>query len=179
MEFVEKFKRIVLMRIYSDVTIILLEQKTRRKPSGSLHIEPVTQQNVNDALVFQPASKIETFKNFLTLGHQGYYAYLNRVCVHRSWVVKGPAKVLLHKFYGITLASHEVFIQYCETAPVARGKNIFTEVLLKIGEASANKRVLISVDERNTSSQKSMAKAGFEELYRKRIRVILGFCMIR
>lgn len=163
------------MRLYSDTTIILLELKTRRKPADSFRIEHVTQQNVSDASSFQSYRQIETFKKFLALGHIGYYAYLDNRCAHRSWVVEGEATVLMHKFYPIKLAGNEVFVQYCETAPWARGRNIFTEVLCQIGEEYLQKRVLISVDSRNASSLKSMIKAGFVEVYRKRISVLAGF----
>jgi hypothetical protein len=178
MEFIEKLKRMVLMRIYSNTTVIVLELKNRKPSNTALRIEKVTEKNVNDALAFQPSSKIKVFKKFLTLGYIGYYAYVGDACVHRSWLVPGPSKVLLHKFYGIVLTSNDVFVQFCETALAARGKNIFTDVLIQIGQDFALKRVLISVEAHNTSSQKSMAKAGFEELYRKRIRVILGFRFI-
>lgn len=174
-QLIGKFYRIVLMRLYSDATVILLELKVRRKPSGVVRIENVTEENVEDVLSFQSVQQVNTFKKFLTLKHQGYYAYLQNVCIHRSWVVIGPATILLHKFYGIKLAGNEVFIQYCETAPSARGKNIFTEVLCHIGEVYQQKRILISVDSKNVSSLRSMTKAGFVEVYRKRIRVFAGF----
>ena len=58
------------------------------------------------------------------------------------------------------------------------GKNIFAHVLSYIGQQYSKSRVLTSVDEGNTSSIKSMVKAGFVECDRKRIKVILGIRFI-
>lgn len=169
-----KFHRIVLMRIYSDSTVLLLELQNRVAVSSPAEIKAVSPQNVEDALAFESPAQVRKFKTFLQNGHRGYYAYLNNTCVHRSWLMEGPAKAQLHKFYSFDLASREVFIEYCETAPQARGKNIFTHVLAYIGTQYPEHRVLIGVDADNTSSIRSMQKAGFVETDRKRIRIILG-----
>ena len=166
------------MRLYSDSSVLLMELKNRTPQISPVTIQDVTTINVGDALSFQSTKQVQTFRSFLKYGHKGYYGYLNGRCVHRSWVVLGPGKVLIHKFYSILLKENEVFIQYCETASEARGKNIFAHVLSYIGQQFPASRVLISVDNKNHSSIKSMLKAGFVEFDMKRIKMIFGIRFI-
>lgn len=162
------------MRIYSQATVLLLELKNTVSVDSGAEIRDVTHDNVDDALAFQHRRQVQVFRSFLKRGDKGYYAYLNGKCIHRSWVVLTPQSVLLHKFYKIPLKKDEVFIQYCETDPSVRGKNIFTHVLSVIGKDHSDKRVLTSVDATNLSSLKSMTKAGFFEVVRISIKVVLG-----
>jgi RimJ/RimL family protein N-acetyltransferase len=85
-----------------------------------------------------------------------------------------PSKIDLHKFCSIDLKNGEAFIQYCETAPEARGKNVFTDVLKKISEDLKDKRLLTAVFSNNKASLKSFAKAGFVEVERYRIFIFFG-----
>lgn len=173
-ELISKFGRIVLMRIFSRSTVLLLEWKEDKNPQSPVQIQEVTTANVADALGFQSQKQVQQFSHFLQKGDRGYYGYLDNACVHRSWVVSGPAKVLVHKFYSIDLDTAEVFIQYCETAPAARGKNIFAHVLAYMAGKFTDKRVLTSVNLLNASSRRSMEKAGFIEVDRITITMILG-----
>lgn len=173
-ELLTKFQRVVLMRIFSRATVLLLEWKEQRNPVSSIRIREVSNSNVNDALSFQSQKQVRQFSEFLLRGDRGYYGYLDSTCVHRSWVVRGPANVLLHKFFMLEIKSSDIFIQYCETAPDARGKNIFAYVLNHIAHQFGNKRVLTSVNLRNASSRRSMEKAGFEEIDRIKITMFLG-----
>lgn len=170
----KKFNRIVLKRIFSCDTVLLLERKKNTQAISVAQIKPVTPENVTDARSFQSEKQIRLFSRFLTRGNKGFYAYLNNTCVHRSWVVIAPGKVSLHKFFSIDLKPSEVFIQYCETAHSARGKNIFAHVLSDIAHQFGDRRVLTSVDRDNSSSRRSMEKAGFAEVDRIRIMMILG-----
>lgn len=166
------------MRIYSDSTVVMMELKDSVDAKSLIIIQEVTLANVKDALNFQSKGQVQRFSSFLQRGDKGYYGYLDKRCVHRSWVVQGPAKVSLHKFYWVNIKENQVFIQYCETAPEVRGKNIFAHMLSHIGKEYPASRVLTSVDEKNSSSIRSMIKAGFEEIYRKRIKMILGIRFI-
>jgi len=169
-----KLNRVVLMRIFSRNTVILLEWKENRSPTSGVEIREVTEKNVDDALVFQSHKQVKLFSDFLKRGDHGFYGYLNNFCVHRSWVVSGPAKVMLYKFFSMNINSSEVFIQYCETAPGVRGQNIFAHVLNHVANEFKEKRVLTSVDLHNASSRRSMEKAGFKEVDRIKIMMILG-----
>lgn len=176
--FLYKLKRIVGMRIYCNDTVLLMELKTSLHQKSPAAIKPVTPENITDASYFQSKRQILTFKKFLKNGDHGYYAYLNNNCIHRSWVVIGDAHVLLHKFYSMPITADEVFVQFCETAEEARGKNIFSHVLCHISEQYTSKRILTSVDSKNASSIRSMKKAGFETIALIKIKVILGIKFI-
>jgi len=162
------------MRLYSDSNVLVMELKNRVPQTSPVTIQDVTTANVDDALNFQSSGQVKTFRSFLKQGHKGFYGYLINKCVHRSWVVVGPGKAFIHKFYSIILKENEVFIQYCETASEARGKNIFAHVLSHIGQQFPTSRVLTSVDQENHSSIKSMLKAGFVQFDLKRIKMIFG-----
>src|SRR5882672_11309273 len=102
--FLKKFYRVVIMRLYSDSSVLLMELKNRIPQTSPVTIQEVTPANVTDALTFQTKMQVDTFRSFLQNGHKGYYGYLKKNrCVHRSWVVSGPEKVDLHKFYSILL----------------------------------------------------------------------------
>lgn len=169
-----KFQRVVLMRLFSRSTVLLLEWKEGLNPTSEVQVLPVTLQNIKDALSFQTEKQVNHFSDFLSRGDRGFYGYLNNTCVHRSWVVRGPANVLLHKFFSIAIKDTEIFIQYCETAPAARGKNIFAYVLNHIVQNFSDKRVLTSVTLQNASSRRAMEKAGFKEIDRITITMIAG-----
>lgn len=166
------------MRIYCNDEVLLLELRTPLHQKSAATIKSVTPENVTDASYFQSKGQIVTFKNLLKNGDRGYYAYLDNNCIHRSWVVLGAGRVLLHKFYSIPITANEIFIQFCETAREARGKNIFPHVLSYIGEQYASKKILTSVVSKNVSSLRSMKKAGFETIALVKIKVILGIKFI-
>jgi len=89
---------------------------------------------VKDVLEFQSPRYLSTFEHFLHRGDTGYFAYLDGKCVHRSWVVHSPQTIHLHPMLPKKLQEGEAFIHYCETAPQARGQNIYPAVLAKIAE---------------------------------------------
>jgi len=151
-----------------------MELKNKVPQTSPVTIQDVTTSNVEDALNFQTARQIQTFRSFLQKGYKGFYGYSGNKCVHRSWVVLGPEKVLIHKFYSILIKENEVFIQFCETANEARGKNIFAHVLSHIGQQFPTSRVITSVDKENHASIKSMLKAGYVQFDLKRIKMIFG-----
>lgn len=151
-----------------------LKKKLPTTFTGNLQIKIATETNIQDASYFQGEGYIKQFRSFLQHGDIGYLAYLNNNCIHRSWVVVKPGKIDLHKFCSIQLKPGEAFIQYCETAPEARGKNVFTDVLKKIADDLKDKRLLTAVFSDNKASLKSFAKAGFAEVERYNISIILG-----
>lgn len=68
-----------------------------------------------------------------------------------------------HWAYPYRLKKDEIFIHYCETAPEARGKNIYPHVLSNISEEHKDKEILISVNDENIASKKGVEKVGFRE----------------
>jgi len=132
----------------------------------------VNYSNLKDALTYEPLHKVEQFKKFLEAGDQGYYAYLNGKWAHRSWVTFGPKAVdRWFTFAPMHIKEDEAFIHWCETAPYARGQNIYPAVLSKIvNDIKDNyKNIYIATTINNTSSQRGILKAGFKEIQRIKV----------
>jgi hypothetical protein len=172
--FFRKFYFGVWKRMYTNETIILFQLRTPAVFSPDIKIKAVNESNLNDARSFQDESQLSLFRKFLKRGDKGFYGYLEGKCVHRSWVVLPPRQAEVHLFCRRPLNPDEVFIHFSETAGWARGRNIFTQVLAHIGEEFKDKHVFISVGQDNSSSIKSVRKAGFSELSRIHVRVIAG-----
>lgn len=172
---IHKLRRIIGLRIYCNARVLLMVRSKELTPTSAAIISLVDSKNIQDAANFQSARQLSEFRKYIKQGHEGYYGYWEGKCVHRSWLVRGPERVSLHKFYSMEIHQNEIFIQNCETASDARGKNIFAHVLAKISQQYSEFRVLTSVDVTNMASQRSMEKAGFEPISVARIRVILGF----
>jgi hypothetical protein len=167
--------RRLMSRVYLDETVVLLEHRARTAQASPARIVRANQANIADVLMFQDRRYLRAFRRFLASGDLGYLGYLGDRCVHRSWVRLGPRRVQLHKFAALTLRPGEAFIEYCETAPEARGRNIYAHVLCRVVEdLGPGTRVLISTNERNGASLRGIGKAGFIPLEKVRVRVLLG-----
>lgn len=173
---VKRIYNFLKQRIYVNETLILFERQENTRNACPAVITRISAANVADVLDFQPPHYIPIFENFLYRGDTGYFAYLNGKCVHRSWVVHSPQTVHLHTFLPKLLQPGEAFIHYCETAPLARGRNIFPAVLSKIAEdfKSYGHLLMISANAKNKNSIKGIVKAGFAERERERVIVIAG-----
>lgn len=175
LKILDKTQFLLKFRIYVNETIILFQHENKTHPLSPAKIVYATEQNIPDILNFQHPRYIETFKHFLSNGDKGYFAYLEEKCIHRSWVKHTPQTVHLYPVLPMKLQDDEAFIHYCETAPVARGKNIFPAVLSKIVDDLNNKRkIMIAANAKNIASIKAIKKAGFREIERHRLIVILG-----
>ena len=163
-------------RIYCNETIIVyvFRKTSQQNIATDLKIYPVADKNLKDVLSFQDKKYIEIFNNFLKVGDAGYYAYLNSNCVHRSWVKSNEQVVYFHWSLPYRLKNNEVFIHYCETAPNARGKNVFPRVLDYITRLNKNKEILISVNRNNQASIRGVQKAGFEKKESIQTIVLMG-----
>ena len=174
-----KIFRIIKSNIYVNETLILYEHDKNTYQETVAKITYITPENVSDVLDFQdfqhPRYK-PAFEGFLRRGDTGYFAYLKGKCVHRSWVVNMPTKVHLHPMLPRQLNEREAFIHYCETAPHARGRNIYPAVLSKIAEdfKKDGRTLMISANAKNSSSIKGIVKSGFREKERTRIIVLFG-----
>lgn len=83
---IKKIINYIRKRLYANETIILYSLKNYQPQPSVATIKHTTDENINDILHFQPQRYIDIFKNFLSLGDKGYFAYLQDKCVHRSWV---------------------------------------------------------------------------------------------
>jgi len=166
-------------RLFVNETLILFEHDMHTHQETAAAIEHITPENVSDVLDFQPPRYKSRFEEFMLRGDTGYYAYLQGRCVHRSWVVHTPRTVHLHPLLPRRLEEGEAFIHYCETAPGARGLNIYPAVLSRIAEdfrkTGRSRRLLISTNARNESSIKGILRSGFKEIERVHVMALLGF----
>jgi len=172
---------IIKHSLYVNETLILYEHYKDINCLCPASITKVSAENIADVLDFQPPRYIPIFEDFLRRGDTGYFAYLNGKCVHRSWVVHSPQTVHLHSLLPKMLQPGEAFIHYCETAPTARGRNIYPAVLSKIAEdfKSYGHSLMISANAKNKNSIKGIVKAGFAERERERVIVIAGIKNIK
>jgi len=173
--FLAKLYDVIKKRLYVNEVLILFEHKVKTKQKAPGEIRYASMETLPDILNFQPERYVEIFEKFLSLGDRGYFVYLNGKCVHRSWVKHTPQIVYLHPLLPMDLNENAAFIHYCETAPDARGKNIYPYVLTKIVDDFKNKeKILICVNQKNAPSIKGVKRAGFIEQKRVQLLVILG-----
>ncbi len=157
---------------------MVFEHRETVSPTSACTIAPATLENVADVLHFETPFLLELYKEFLNRGDRGYLAYLEGRCVHRSWVQLGPQRVTLFRRLRRDLAAGEAYIHYCETAPEARGQNVYPAVLAHITrELGATHRVLIATVLQNAASVRGILKAGFVEQERIRLLVLLGWSL--
>ena len=142
-------------------------------PIYEADIRQVTEDNIEDAKSFQADHYLCSFREFLNRGDEGYYAYINEKCAHRSWVPHNGI-MDVDSFYHRPLQENEVFIHWCETAVWARGKNLYPATLARIIADHPGKRVCISVNEKNMASRRGIEKAGFKLQERVTTMVVLG-----
>lgn len=143
-------------------------------------IKYATESNLADILTFQNRRYVDVFKNFLSIGDRGYFAYVDGRCVHRSWIKHTPQTVNLHWALPMKLKRNESFIHYCETAPSARGMNIYPAVLSRICNDFREKTsILISCNAKNSASIRGIEKAGFRERERVQVLIIMGIKRIK
>ncbi|MFX4263309.1 hypothetical protein ACOBQJ_14060 [Pelotomaculum propionicicum] len=163
---------------YSSKVVIQYEHKTNKTFSTEAVICPVTIENAGDASVYNgDRFIIEKYKKMLLQGDLGYYAYLDNKWVHRSWVKVGPKRI--EKWYHLppqTLKADEAYCHFGETAPSARGYGIAPAVLSRIISDLKSKvnHIYVMVDENNLPSRKTVEKAGFIEIKRKKVVKMFG-----
>lgn len=177
----KKLQSIVFSRFYTRTKVVIYQYKNSLPIRSALVLIPVNEQNIQDARQFEdPVSFSINTKNFKK-GEKGIYGYLNNHCVFRAWIIEGPKKILLHKFYTYQLKENEIYIHSCETAANHRGKGFYPYAISTIAAKyrSEGKKILISTDEKNISSKKGILKAGFEEKFIVSVNVFLGFKKIR
>ena len=179
MNFLKKTYNYIKSRLYINETIILYSLKSYQSQTSVATIKHATNENLKDVLYFQPQRYIDIFKNFLSLKDKGYFAYLQDKCIHRSWLKGNEQVVYPHWAYPYKLKENEVFIHYCETAPKARGKNIYPHVLSNIIKEHQDKDILISVNDENIASKKGVEKVGFRERERVKVLILLGIKFIK
>lgn len=162
--FLKKLYKFARQRFYVNETLILFSHNKYNEMSSPAVIKYATESNLSDILTFQNRRYVDVFEKFLNTGDSGYFAYVDGLCVHRSWVKHTPQTVNLHWALPMELKRNEAFIHYCETAPSARGMNIYPAVLSRICNDFREKAsIMISCNVKNSSSIRGIEKAGFVE----------------
>ncbi len=180
MKFAKRLYKFVCKRFYVNETLLLFTDNKYNEVISLAIIKYATESNLSDILTFQNQRYIDMFKKFLAIGDCGYFAYVDGRCVHRSWVKHTSQTVNLHWALSMELKRNEAFIHFCETAPSARGNNIYPAVLSHIVRDFRDKAsVMISCNAKNSASIRSIEKAGFKEKERVQVMIIMGIKRIK
>jgi ribosomal protein S18 acetylase RimI-like enzyme len=162
-------------KLYARKTYFLFEAGFLRDvPEPKFDIREVTQENLDDAAIFQSAEYLATFKKFLSQGDCGFYAYIDDQCIHRSWLVNSGI-IKPHWSLEYSLKPKQSYIHYCETSEAARGMGVYPEVLkyIRMNYKLADS-FLINVESNNIPSIKGIEKAGFEKVREVKVRIFAG-----
>jgi hypothetical protein len=164
-------------RIFSRETVITYESPevaSSPQVNSSIEVRRATYSLIEDLGWFHRDWECEVFRRFLDAGHIGYLAYVNGLCVHRSWFVPGPEQVREHWSRIRLLAPDEGFVHYCKTAEEARGMGVFPAVLGQISREHGSRHTTMAVDEDNFGSRRAAAKAGWIPVAETTYTVLLG-----
>ncbi|TCN62203.1 hypothetical protein [Acetobacteroides hydrogenigenes] len=141
-------------------------------------IEKVSDKNIKELALFEDKEKIDWLNSKILKGNDGYIAFYNGICCHRSWVLFGPYNEDIHFSYKLDLKSNECLIHYCETNPKFRGLGIYPYVLKYICNKYPDLDKIIVVNKKNIPSIKGIEKACFILQYSFKIKTILFFSKI-
>ena len=167
----------VLRRVltFRSVVSIVYRHQQSLTVSSPVELRDVTPANVDDARAIDPPHRVEEFRRFLARGDRGVYGYLGGRMVHRSWLVRGPTVMTLWSRFGAwPVAAGAAYIHYCETAPDARGRNIYPAALIHLARDSGAGDLFIATEEANAASRRGIEKAGFVEIAHITLRVAFG-----
>ncbi|MGB5156413.1 hypothetical protein [Desulfobacterium sp. N47] len=143
------------------ITFKFKETKNVRTPAT---IYRVTNDNIDDALIYEPPINVDKFRQFLKQGDWGYYAYIDDQWVHRSWVTFGPQTITQwDRFANLKLSINDAGIRWCETSLTGRGNNVYPAVLSQIARDISKdfNNVYGFTTTDNIASFKGLLKAGF------------------
>jgi RimJ/RimL family protein N-acetyltransferase len=115
---------------------------------------------------------VSHFKECLSNGGYVLLVYDEENLVFRGCVQKGFYKSKILGRCYLAIPSNAYYIEYYETHPLYRGKNIYPWVLYEICRKLHDRDIYIATDLENVPSQKGIEKCGF---VRKEIVVVLNF----
>jgi RimJ/RimL family protein N-acetyltransferase len=181
--FINKFTRKIIsiyqILKYSSKVVIQYEHKINKDFKTEAVICPVSYENIGDVSIYGvDRHNINKYKKMLQQGDLGYYAYLDNKWVHRTWVMVGPKTIeRWYHFPPQKLRAGEAYCHFGETLPSVRGCGITPAVLSRIISDLKNKvnHIYVIVDKNNYPSRKTVEKAGFIEIKRKKVMKIFGF----
>ena len=175
-------KNIFDQNFYVNEKLFLYELCNLASISSDAEIVKATDTSISDVVCFQNKDMVGIYRNLLKNGDTGYQAYLGEKCVHVSFTrpyTKETNKAFPHSGYTYFLKENEVYVHYCETAPDARGKNVYPYVLTKIAEEYPNKTLVLFIYKDNWASIKGVEKAGFRKRCTLHVLILLGLKFTR
>ncbi|MBO0602550.1 hypothetical protein I2483_12860 [Sporosarcina sp. E16_3] len=178
MKTIKKIIRQVLSRLFVIDSLIIFKMNRPTSISSPAIIKKADMGNLTDILYFQDEKYVPIFEGFLEKGDIGYFGYIDGVCIHRSWAIINEGSIYNpHALVKNRLEKNEVYIHYCETAPIARGKNVYPLVISEVAKEFLDKDVLICVNKKNIPSIKGVNKAGFKPKHMIKVFSILGLVL--
>lgn len=166
----------VRMRLYTRETVMIyrapiyVDQRERPIPE----VRYASYRSLEDLRWFHSPEELVVFRRFLDAGHVGYLAYVDGRCVHRTWLVPGPAQVNEHWSRARKIGPEEAFVHYVLTASEARGMGVFPTVLNKVVEDTKGTVTTMAIAEENLASRRAAVKAGWRPVRATRFMCLGG-----
>lgn len=163
-------------RVHADDEVIIYQAPTRPTEMTPLRAQMkyATHERLGDLAWFHSARELRVFARFLDAGHIGYLGYIDDRCVHRTWLIPGPARVREHWSEEHGIGADEGFVHYCLTAAAARGCGVFPAVLAQVGADQAGRVIKMAIASDNRPSRHAASKAGWQPVEVVRFTVYLG-----
>lgn len=172
------FRKIFKFKNYEMILFKHSKNNIINKINPLIAIQRITFENVDNAICIDKPSVVSLFRQFLSTGDWGYFAYLNGQIIHRSWVKFTSHKPYTWDSFGmIKLSEKQALIHFCRTSKVARGMGAYSSVLIKAIQDCYSvgiNEIFIATTGSNIASIKGIIKAGFFEVERKKIFVLFG-----
>lgn len=140
-----------------------------------IEIHLATKERLADLGWFHTPQELQLFADFLDAGDVGYLAYIDGRCVHRTWIVSGPAEIREHWSQRRVIGREQSFVHYCLTATEARGRGVFPTVLTRIASDQRSRRTTMAIASDNYPSQQAATKASWAPVERVTFSVDFGF----
>lgn len=144
--------------------IIRVTKEVELDNNPDIEVRPITEENINDGLSFNSQKDIESFREFLKIGHKGYYGYYKGNCGIRTWIFKSEDRCIVGQNFSYVLPKDEAFAAWAKTNIEYRKKGLFTSALKFAILDNKDKVISAYVESKNIGSLKGTEKAGFETL---------------
>jgi hypothetical protein len=115
-----------------------------------------------DSKWFNDEVTITKFKEFLKVGHIGFFCYKGDVCIFRTWIFINSDNTFVGNNFIYQLAENEVFSGWSETALNYRGLGAFSFTLNQIIHELPNLNISAYIAHDNIASIRGTEKTGFE-----------------
>jgi hypothetical protein len=173
--------RALASRVYFDKTEVVIALKALQPVSSPATFKIASETDLRDLEHFNSADNIAYFRKLLREGDTGMLGYIGERCVYRVWATHTAGKMAhINLHCRQQLKQGEVFFSQAKTAEEARGKNVHGHAMAVFPTFFPHHNYFFSnIDVQNKASFKGVYKAGYQEIYRLRVRVILGWRWIK